>query len=40
MNYASVVFAGFSTIAAVWYAVHARKHFSGPRIPNLAQAEK
>ncbi|OCF37465.1 GabA permease [Kwoniella heveanensis BCC8398] len=30
MNYASVVFAGFSTIAAVWYAVNARKHYHGP----------
>ncbi|WVW78660.1 hypothetical protein I302_100620 [Kwoniella bestiolae CBS 10118] len=32
MNYASVVFAGFSTIAAVWYAVNARKHYHGPTI--------
>ncbi|WWC87119.1 uncharacterized protein L201_002005 [Kwoniella dendrophila CBS 6074] len=30
MNYASVVFAGFSTIAAIWYAVNARKHYHGP----------
>lgn len=30
MNYASVVFAGFSSIAAVWYAVYARKHYDGP----------
>ncbi|WVQ69053.1 uncharacterized protein L199_007265 [Kwoniella botswanensis] len=30
MNYASVVFAGFSTIAAVWYAINARKHYHGP----------
>lgn len=30
MNYASVVFAGFSTIAGVWYLVYARKHYKGP----------
>jgi hypothetical protein len=30
MNYASVVFAGFSAIAALWYAVSARKHYKGP----------
>lgn len=30
MNYASVVFAGFSTIAGVWYLVHARNHYKGP----------
>jgi hypothetical protein len=32
MNYASVVFAGFFTIAAIWYAVNARKHYRGPAI--------
>lgn len=30
MNYASVVFAGFTFIAALWYIVHARKHYKGP----------
>ncbi|MDU4205981.1 MAG: amino acid permease [Cutibacterium acnes] len=30
MNYASVVFAGFSTIAAIWYLVNARKYYKGP----------
>jgi hypothetical protein len=30
MNYASVVFAGFSAIAALWYAINARKHYHGP----------
>ena len=30
MNYASVVFAGFSSIAILWYAVYARKHYKGP----------
>ncbi|WRT64944.1 uncharacterized protein IL334_001884 [Kwoniella shivajii] len=32
MNYASVVFAGFSSIAAIWYAVNARKHYHGPTL--------
>ncbi|BEI92224.1 uncharacterized protein CcaverHIS019_0410440 [Cutaneotrichosporon cavernicola] len=30
MNYASVVFAGFITIAAVWYVVYARRVYEGP----------
>jgi hypothetical protein len=30
MNYASVVFAGFSFIAILWYAIYARKHYKGP----------
>jgi hypothetical protein len=30
MNYASVVFAGFSFIAIMWYAIYARKHYKGP----------
>ncbi|KPM45201.1 hypothetical protein AK830_g1420 [Neonectria ditissima] len=30
MNYASVVLAGFLLISAVWYAIHARKVFTGP----------
>ncbi|KAK7426695.1 hypothetical protein QQZ08_006873 [Neonectria magnoliae] len=30
MNYASVVLAGFLFISAVWYAIHARKVFTGP----------
>ncbi|KAH6695360.1 amino acid/polyamine transporter I [Plectosphaerella plurivora] len=32
MNYASVVFAGFGTISAVWYFAYARKNFKGPPI--------
>ncbi|WVR04494.1 hypothetical protein IAU60_001498 [Kwoniella sp. DSM 27419] len=32
MNYASVVFAGFSGIAALWYVVNARKHYHGPTL--------
>lgn len=32
MNYASVVFAGFAAISAVWYFAHARKNFKGPII--------
>ncbi|KAK1925952.1 amino acid/polyamine transporter I [Papiliotrema laurentii] len=41
MNYASVVFAGFSTIAAIWYAVNARKHYRGPvvSVVRVAQPE-
>ena len=30
MNYASVVFAGFAAISAIWYFAHARKNFKGP----------
>ncbi|KAL6248443.1 hypothetical protein RBB50_004698 [Rhinocladiella similis] len=30
MNYASVVLVGFLAIAAIWYAVHARKVYTGP----------
>lgn len=32
MNYASVVFAGFSLIAGIWYLVNARKHYKGPMV--------
>lgn len=39
MNYASVVFAGFSLIAIIWYAVYARKHYKGP-IPSTVRAKE
>ncbi|KAK5443468.1 hypothetical protein LTS15_010613 [Exophiala xenobiotica] len=32
MNYASVVFAGFSAIAIFWYLISARKSFTGPPV--------
>ena len=32
------VFAGFATISIVWYAVYARKHFTGPPITKEDQA--
>ncbi|GAD95044.1 GABA permease, putative [Paecilomyces variotii No. 5] len=32
MNYASVVFAGFASISALWYFVYARKKFTGPPV--------
>ncbi|VUC33935.1 unnamed protein product [Clonostachys rosea] len=32
MNYASVVFAGFGTIAIIWYIAYARKNFTGPPV--------
>ncbi|XAO21902.1 hypothetical protein I312_100658 [Cryptococcus bacillisporus CA1280] len=35
MNYASVVFAGFSFIAALWYVVNARKHYHGPTLSSV-----
>ncbi|WVQ81749.1 hypothetical protein IAT38_003874 [Cryptococcus sp. DSM 104549] len=35
MNYASVVFAGFSFIAALWYVVSARKHYHGPTLSTV-----
>lgn len=37
MNYASVVFAGFSAIAALWYVVNAHKHYHGPQVAVLAR---
>ncbi|KAJ9630399.1 hypothetical protein H2204_008464 [Knufia peltigerae] len=36
MNYASVVFAGFSGVAVTWYFVSARKTFTGPPVPSDA----
>ncbi|KAK8847707.1 hypothetical protein IAR55_005566 [Kwoniella newhampshirensis] len=39
MNYASVVFAGFSFIAALWYGVSARKHYRGPTLSTVRTAE-
>ena len=30
LDYASVVFAGFTSISAVWYVVWGRKNFVGP----------
>jgi hypothetical protein len=38
MNYASVVFAGFSAIAALWYAVNARKHYKGPSVSQVRRS--
>lgn len=38
MNYASVVFAGFSAIAALWYAINARKHYKGPAVSALRRS--
>ncbi|KAL0255391.1 hypothetical protein I308_100195 [Cryptococcus tetragattii IND107] len=35
MNYASVVFAGFSFIAGLWYVVNARKHYHGPTLSTV-----
>ncbi|KAK4684117.1 choline transport protein, partial [Tremellales sp. Uapishka_1] len=35
MNYASVVFAGFSTIAGLWYVVAARKYYTGPVLSSV-----
>ncbi|RPB02644.1 putative GABA permease [Choiromyces venosus 120613-1] len=32
MNYASVVFAGFTAISAAWYFIRGRKEFTGPPI--------
>ncbi|KAF7343883.1 Amino acid transporter [Mycena venus] len=34
MNYASVVFAGFALISAVWYLISGRFHYKGPEIPD------
>lgn len=39
MNYASVVFAGFGTIAALWYAVNARKYYTGPMVSKVQVGE-
>ncbi|KIO25996.1 hypothetical protein M407DRAFT_75027, partial [Tulasnella calospora MUT 4182] len=32
MNYASVVFAGFTFISAIWYAVWGRTNYRGPKV--------
>lgn len=32
MNYASVVFAGFTAISAIWYGLWGRKHYRGPQV--------
>ncbi|KAL6409734.1 Polyamine transporter TPO5 [Ilyonectria robusta] len=39
MNYASVVFAGFAAISAIWYFVYARKHFKGPIVVDMGSEE-
>ncbi|KAI5464830.1 amino acid/polyamine transporter I [Mariannaea sp. PMI_226] len=39
MNYASVVFAGFSAISGIWYFVYARKNFKGPIILDLGSEQ-
>ncbi|CAM1502361.1 Fc.00g043450.m01.CDS01 [Cosmosporella sp. VM-42] len=39
MNYASVVFAGFAAISAVWYFAHARKNFKGPIMVGVAEED-
>ena len=39
MNYASVVFAGFSAIAALWYAINARKHYQGPVVSRVKRED-
>lgn len=40
MNYASVVFVGFGAIAAVWYAVHARKGTSASSLALLSATKE
>ena len=40
MNYASVVFAGFSGVAITWYFVSARKSFTGPPVVSDAGPEE
>lgn len=37
MNYASVVFAGFASIAVVWYFVYARHNFTGPPVGDFIE---
>ncbi|BEJ15277.1 hypothetical protein CspHIS471_0410440 [Cutaneotrichosporon sp. HIS471] len=37
MNYASVVFAGFSAIAALWYVTYGHKNYKGPQVAVLAR---
>lgn len=39
MNYASVVFAGFATMAVSYYLLRARKTFTGPPVPVDVDAE-
>ena len=37
MNYASVLFVGFASIALIWYLVWGRKHFKGPQMLQVAE---
>ncbi|KAL3424198.1 amino acid permease [Phlyctema vagabunda] len=40
MNYASVVFVAFSSVAALWYIVWGRKHYAGPPVQEDAAIER
>ena len=35
MNYNSVILAGVVAITAIWWVVHARKHYPGPKVMSL-----
>ncbi|KAI5841447.1 GABA permease [Morchella snyderi] len=39
MNYASVVFAGFTVVSAAWYFIRGRKAFKGPPIDGVREAQ-
>lgn len=35
MNYNSVILAGVVAITAIWWVIHARKHYPGPKVMTL-----
>lgn len=39
MNYASVVFAGFTVVSAAWYFIRGRKAFKGPPIDGVGEVQ-
>lgn len=40
VDYASVVFAGFTAISAAWYFIRGRKAFTGPPIAASVEEER
>ncbi len=38
MNYNSVILVGILALTALWWVVHARTHYPGPKLPHLDEA--
>jgi len=39
MTDASAVFVGFGMISVIWYVIYGRKHYTGPPITRVEEAE-